>query len=226
MRPSIALVIFLTLLLVAAPVAAAERECMIFVPSVGKLAAVECGDVAATAPPAQSPAPAPAPPAAAVPQTPTPYKDATLEKLRKSMIEWTEALTSASADADFRDTYCMAKGTALLLQQEKANKKEHQRRWDEHVALEAKLGQRGNLVYQALEDKIMKFFLETPVDDALPSTRFEQTPEGVAFVKARKALNLSCQCMREENPPKRMICCDSCGNDTLEARFTEAFSPQ
>lgn len=203
--------------------AAAERECMNFIPSVDKLVAVECSDSQAAAPPAERPAPAP--PAAAV-QTPKPYKDATLEKLRTRMVEWTGALASASADADFRDTYCTAKGTALLIHQEKNNKRQHQRRWDEHVALEAKLGQRGNLVYQALDDKLMKFFLGTPVDDALPSTRFEQTPEGVAFVRARKALNLSCQCMREENPPKRMICCDSCGNETLEARFTQAFSPR
>ena len=135
------------------------------------------------------------------------------------MVEWTGALTSASADAGFRDTYCAAKATAQLIHQEKDNKSEHQKLWDAHVALEAKLGQRGDLVYQALDDKLMKFFLGTPVDDAVPSTRFEQTPERVAFVRAREALKFSCLCMREENPPKRMICCDSCGQEALRARF-------
>jgi hypothetical protein len=84
----------------------------------------------------------------------------------------------------------------------------------ELTALEAKLGDRRITVYRALFDKdfmnmILGTTIELPVGKG-PGATLKQTPEGQAYIKARDALHVTCNCMREADPPKRMVCCDSC----------------
>lgn len=240
MNGSIALrLFFLSLFSLAASAAAsaAELECTKYVPAAGKTIAVPCEEgrpssppPAATspAPPVESGAPAPVPePPAASTRPPSSDELSVVEKIQKMVTEYLGALAAAKADPQFRDKYCLAKATAELIHQEK-DKREYQRLWDQHVALEAELGQLGKLFYQALDEQVAKLFLDTPVDNAEPrSTRFRQTPLGASYTKARdEALKMSCQCARAPDPPKWMVCCDSCDQATLRARFTQKFPAQ
>ena len=196
---------------------AAEFECSKYVPAVDKLVAVPCEEFEASVPPAPvPPAPPPAASPPAVPATTTYEED--VAPLKKQLTEMTDALTEAKADAAFRETFCTLNATAQLLHQQK-NQSEIKRLQNEHMSLEAKVGERGRLVYTALQKEIMELVLGTPVDDAVPSTQLEQTTEGQAFAKARDALHLTCNCMYEAVPPKRMLCCDACSKEALQARF-------
>lgn len=220
MHYSAALRMLLLLLWVSAAcrATAAEVECMKYVPAVDKNVAVPCEEFKPAPVAAESPAPVPAasPPAATTPATTT-YEEE-VAPLKKQLTEMTDALTEAKADTPFRETFCTLNATAQLLHQQK-NQSEIKRLQNEHVALEAKVGERGKLVYTAMQEEIMDMVLGTPVDDAVPSTRLRQTTEGQAFVKARDALHLTCNCMYEAVPPKRMFCCDACSQEALKVRF-------
>ncbi len=220
MNISIVLRIFVLFLLLFAGCAgalAADVSCMKYVPAVDKNIAVPCEEFEASVPPAPAPpAPPPAASPPAVPATTTYEED--VAPLKKQLAEMTAALTEAKADTAFRETFCTLNATAQLLHQQK-NQSEIKRLQNEHVALEAEVGERGRLVYTALQKEIMELVLGTPVDDAVPSTQLEATTEGQAFVKARDGLHLTCNCMYESVPPKRMFCCDACSKEALQARF-------
>jgi hypothetical protein len=194
---------------------AAERECMQYVPSVDKLVAVECEELRAA--PAEPAAPAAAPPVAPAPVVAGRALEGA-DKLKKDVVELTDALTSAAGDTAFREAFCTLHATRQLLLQQKV-RTEIARLQDQHVALQAKVGARGSLVRTALTEPVMGMLLGTPVDDALPATLLRQTPEGQAFLKARDGMRLSCNCLHETEPPKRLMCCDSCDDKALQARL-------
>lgn len=145
-----------------------------------------------------------------------------LASIKKQVTEMTTTLLQAKEDTPFRETFCTMMATAQLLHQQK-DQSEVQRLQNEHAALETKVGERGKLVHTALQSQLMDMVLGTPVDDAVPGTRLRETPEGEAFVKARDGLRMSCNCLREEVPPKRMICCDACDQRTLQRKAEKAF---
>ncbi len=197
----------------AAP--AAELACSRYVPAVDKLVAVPCEEFEASVPPAPVP---PAPPPAAGEDGLSPIFKFTKALGTTVLEDMTTALLEAKADTPFRETYCTMNATAQLLHQEK-DQSEARRLQSEHAALEAQLGERGKRVYMALQDEDrVTVMLATPVV-AAPYTSIRQTPVGQAFLKARDGLRMSCNCMREESPPKRMICCDACSKEALQARF-------
>lgn len=202
---SICLALFLlTLSPLTARVAAAaeDLDCKKYDPAVGKVVSVPCGE--------------PAPGAAAAP---TAQEDKTLTKLKKNLVELTGSLKSASGDAEFRDSFCTLMGTGQWLREVK-EKEVQQRLTKEHEALDAKLGDRGRNIYTALSQDVMKMVLDTPVDNS-SEHRLEQTSEGQAFLKARDGLHLACNCMREPELPKRIVCCDSCSQEALQQKGNE-----
>jgi hypothetical protein len=141
---------------------AAERECMQYVPSVDKLVAVECEELRAA--PAEFAAPAAAPPVAPAPVVAGRALEGA-DKLKKDVVELTDALTSAAGDTAFREAFCTLHATRQLLLQQKV-RTEIARLQDQHVALQAKVGARGSLVRTALTEPVMGMLLGTPVDDA------------------------------------------------------------
>ena len=146
------------------PTAAAGRQCIKYIPAVDVNVAVDCEEFKLAAPPAAA-APPP-PPAASPPKVPatTTYDAA---PLKKKLTAMTTALSEAKADTAFRETYCTLNATAQLLHRRKDDKREVLRLTNEHIALEAKVGERGRWVYSALQEKIMDMVLGTPVDDAI-----------------------------------------------------------
>ena len=196
--------------------AAAELTCMKYVPAVDKNIPVPCDEFKRSAPPAPAP---PTPPSTASPAAAPATKtfDDPLASLKKKLATMTTALTEAKADTAFRETFCTLNATAQVLHQQ-TDQSEIKRLQNEHIALEAKVGERGKWVYTALQEKLMEGVLGTPVDDAVPSTKLRQTPEGQAFLQARDGLHMSCNCMYEASPPNRLVCCDSCDQDTLKAK--------
>jgi hypothetical protein len=192
--------------------AVAEPECMKYVPAADKIVPVPCAEFKTAAAPAAEPAPPPAEAAPAAPAT-----DPHLAKIIKTLTELTTSLKEAKADAAFRESFCTMSATAQILHQQK-DEREIERLQKQHEALEAKVGQRGNDVFTALQPQLMDMVLGTPVDDAVPSTELRQTAEGQAFVAARDGLHMSCNCLYEPSPPHRLVCCDSCDQETLKAK--------
>jgi len=201
---------------------AAESECMRYMPQTGKTVAVPCEEgkpssqpPAATSPPAapESAAPAPPPPAAAAPTPPVP-ENPHLTKIKKNLVDLTGALNRAAGDRPFRDRFCTLTATAQLIQQKSGSEK--QKLLKDHEALEQNLGDLGRDVHAALTKGVMDMVLDTPADDGGNPIRY--TNEGKTFVKARDGLNMSCNCNYESQPPHRLVCCDSCDQETLNAK--------
>ena len=180
-----------------------DPECTKYVPQVGKTVRVPCED-------ANSPPP------------PRGRELAGADRLKKNLVEMTQAINAASGDAGFRDSFCTMVAAAKFMHEEK-DKKVVARLQTDHAALEQQLGERGRLLYSATLNEPMNTILGTPVDDALPATRLKETPEGQTFVSARDALlrKMNCSCARE-GTSKRLYCCDSCDNETLRRRAEDA----
>jgi hypothetical protein len=196
-------------------VAADDPECTKYVPQVGKTVRVPCEEANAPAP-SNTPA---APPSAPAPRG---RELAGADRLKKNLVEMTQAINSAWGDASFRDSFCTMVAAAKFMREEK-DKKVVARLQTDHAALEQQLGERGRLLYSATLNEPLNTILGTPVDDALPATRLKETPEGQTFVSARDALvrKMNCSCARE-GTSKRLYCCDSCDNETLRRRAQEA----
>jgi hypothetical protein len=198
-----------------------DPECTKYVPQVGKTVRVPCED-ASSPPPSSAPAAAPSAPAAAAPPAPRGRELAGADRLKNNLVEMTQAINSASGDASFRDSFCTMVAAAKFMHEEK-DKKVVGRLQADHSALEQQLGERGRLLYSATLTEPLNTILGTPVDDALPATRLEETPEGQTFLNARDAFvrKMNCSCARE-GTTKRLYCCDSCDNETLRRRAEEA----
>lgn len=222
MRHSISLAVLLLIIFSFGVAAGADNlECSKYVPQVGKTVRVPCEE-ASSPPPSSAPAATPSVPAAAAPPAPRGRELEGADKLKKNLVELTQAINSATGDAGFRDSFCTMLATGQYIREEK-DKKVVGRLQADHSALEQQLGERGRLLYSATLTEPMNTILGTPVDDALPATRLKETPEGKTFVSARDALvrKMSCSCARE-GTSKRLYCCDSCDNETLRRRAEEA----
>lgn len=192
-------------------VAAEDVECTRYVAAVGKIVRVPCDDSGAPDRSGSESLPGPT-----VHLTP-----AELEKaapLRSQLVQLSEAIKSAEGDAAFRDSYCTAAEMASLIRGAK-NRRERKKLFDETVAMQARLGERGRLVSAALTKPVTDALLDTPINEAGGGPRLRDTPEGRAFLQARDRFQLSCACMRERRPPGRIRCCDSCSLDVLRTRF-------
>lgn len=225
----IALVLLQTVLFISAGEAAEEGDCTRYVPSVGKVIRAPCDDGAAkSAPPASPSAPdaaAPTPFAVSPSGTeildPDPETNAKLQReladMKSKLNEYTEALNSASADAEFRDSYCTMQGVGQWMHQVK-EKTAKDRLLAEHIALEKKLGVLGKKVYTAQQDDVMRLLLSMPITMSAYGKRMDQTPEGHTFIRTRHEFRMACTCVSEPELPRRILCCDACDQDELQAK--------
>lgn len=211
-RPYVLLSLCLAMPLVAdLTVAAEDVECTRYVAAVGKIIRVPCDDSGSPDRKGSESEPGPT-----VHLTP-----AELEKaapLRNQLVQLSDAIKSAEGDAAFRDSYCTAVEMASLVRSAK-NRRERKKLFDETIAMQARLGERGRLVSAALTKPVTDALLDTPINEAGGDPRLRDTPEGRAFLQARSRFRLSCACMREMRAPGRIRCCDSCSLDVLKTRF-------
>ena len=189
--------------------AAEEVECTRYVPAVGKIVLVPCDDGRTRDAGAQS-----------VPAPDMHFTPAELDKvagLRHQLSQLAGALRSAEGDREFRDSFCTALTMASVVQSTR-NRKERKKLYDETIVMQARLGDRGRLLTAALTKAVTDPVLDAPVNEASGS-RLRHTPEGVAFISVRDRFQLTCSCLRERRPPRRLACCDNCAVDELKSRF-------
>jgi hypothetical protein len=191
-------------------IAADDVECTRYVAAVGKIIRVPCDDGHAPADSGTSSDLAPA----------MHFTPAELDKvapLRSQLTQLADALKAAEGDAGFRDSYCTSVAMASLVQSTRS-RKEKKKLFDEAVVMQAKLGERGRLVNAAMTKSVIDSLLESPVNEA-SGLRLRHTPEGLAFIKVRDRFQIACSCLRDRQPPRRLICCDNCGLGDLKARL-------
>ncbi|MCZ7596322.1 MAG: hypothetical protein M5U16_16625 [Hyphomicrobium sp.] len=151
-------------------VAAEDVECTRYVAAVGKIIRVPCDDSGSPDRKGSESEPGPT-----VHLTP-----AELEKaapLRNQLVQLSDAIKSAEGDAAFRDSYCTAVEMASLVRSAK-NRRERKKLFDETIAMQARLGERGRLVSAALTKPVTDALLDTPINEAGGDPRLRDTPEG------------------------------------------------
>jgi hypothetical protein len=189
--------------------AAEEIECTRYVAAVGKIVRVPCDEGR--------------PPDGGTQPSPTPamhFTPAELDKaapLRHQLSQLADALRSAEGDREFRDSFCTALTMASVVQSTR-NRKERKKLYDQTIVMQARLGDRGRLLTAALTKAVTDPVLDVPVNEANGS-RLRHTPEGVTFISVRDRFQLTCNCLRERRPPRRLACCDNCPVDELKSRF-------
>jgi hypothetical protein len=211
MRRSYDLVFLCLVLPLTAAAAADDVECTRYVPAVGKIVRVPCDE------PSTGNDDPSHPPAAPVIQL-TPAQLDKTAPLRDQLRQLAEALRSAENDSAFRDSYCTALAMASVVQNTR-NRRERKKLFDETIAMQAKLGERGRLVTAAMTKPVTESLLDSPIDQASTGAHLRDTQEGQAFIKVRDRFKITCACMRQSSAPKRVVCCDSCSLDALKERF-------
>lgn len=232
MSHSIRAWVLIAIAVVASRGVAAEEDCTRYVPSIGKTIHVPCEQ--ATSPPAAPAAtPAPVAPVAqpAIPELPVapaiPDDDKGVGGLKRKIAKMTEVLNAARDDQDFRNTFCEFAANGKRYSEASS---EEEKEWalSQNAELDRTMGERGRWAITAHDSEVMKKVFAVPTGDGL--TMWE-TPEGKEFVKAQSAFRLTCNCMLEPRPPRRLSCCERCDEKAMKARaardWTEprAFSP-